>query len=192
MSLHSLPLALLLLFYALLPVQSIPFWEPGVRQSTDSSLAGQLSYLIANVPRYQPQLAHSKHLTTIQPGHPGNITLVPGTDQPGLFYIYRHQLYNYVNETFIYPVATVNASTTSPDEPLQLVAGEPSNAVSGGRWRWAGTRLMYDLGERTNRGLYYSCPDGSVYMNMQEAKPPRDCSVFSLHYSVDTPLMVQG
>ncbi|KAL1659635.1 hypothetical protein GGF50DRAFT_130888 [Schizophyllum commune] len=169
MSLYSLPLALLLVLYTLLPVQAIPFWDPGVRQSTDSSLAGQLSYLIANVPRYQPQLAHSKHLTTIQPGHPGNITL-----------------------TFIYPVATVNTSTTSPDEPLQLVAGEPSDAVSGGRWRWAGTRLMYDLGERTNRGLYYSCPDGSVYMNMQEAKPPRDCSLFSLHYSVDTPLMVQG
>ena len=107
-------------------------------------------------------------LTHISAGHPGNITLVPGTDQPGLFYIYRHQLYNYVNETFIYPVATVNASTSSPDEPLQLVAGEPSDAVSGGRWRWAGTRLMYDLGERTNRGQYYSCPDGSVYMNMQE------------------------
>ena len=107
-------------------------------------------------------------LTHIAAGHPGNITLVPGTDQPGLFYIYRHQLYNYVNETFIYPVATVNASTTSPDEPLQLVAGEPSDAVTGGRWRWAGTRLMYDLGERTNRGLFYSCPDGSVYMNMQE------------------------
>ena len=62
------------------------------------------------------------------------------------------------------------SGTLSPPRglQLQLVAGEPSDAVSGGRWRWAGTRLMYDLGERTNRGQYYSCPDGSVYMNMQE------------------------
>ncbi|KAL1747470.1 hypothetical protein HDZ31DRAFT_31968 [Schizophyllum fasciatum] len=184
--------ALLVLLHVVSLVQAVPFWEPGVRQTSDTSITGQLSYLIANVPRYQPQAAHSKHLTTFQPGHPGNITLVPGTEQPGLFHLYRHQLYNYVNDTFIYPVAAVNVSATSPDEPLQLVAGEHGGAVLGGRWRWAGTRLMYDLGVRTNRGLYYACPDGGVYLNMQEAKPPQDCSVFSLHYSVDTPLLVQS
>lgn len=225
--------SLVLVICISLPVLAMPFWESGVRQTSDSSLAGQLSYLIANVPQYQPRAAHSKHLAPAVSGLPGNITLVSGSAQPGLFYLYRHQLYNYVNETCIYPVSAVNVSTasvsgntgaasntgvnnkagattattaTSPrasastfaaddrsqlaandrlhhvyttasntDEPLQLVIGEHQDAVHGGRWRWADTRLMYDLGTRTNRGLFYTCPDlgaqgnpAGVFMNMQE------------------------
>ena len=43
--------------------------------------------------------------------------------------------------------------------PLQLVVGDRTGGVSGGRWRWQGTRLFYENGEQTNQGLFYSCAD---------------------------------
>ena len=41
----------------------------------------------------------------------------------------------------------------------QLVVGDRTGGVSGGRWRWQGTRLFYENGEQTNQGLFYSCAD---------------------------------
>ena len=57
-------------------------------------------------------------------------------------------------------------------EPLQLVAADSdARALTGGTWRWAGTRLIYDHYGRTNRGTYYACATegggSGVFMNMQ-------------------------
>ncbi|TRM67579.1 hypothetical protein BD626DRAFT_564505 [Schizophyllum amplum] len=162
----------------------MPFWEPAfsASQTAMNSLAGSLSYIRASFPRTQGSRSWPDHLGTAQPGASGNVTLV---EEPPLFYIYRHQLYQYTNDTIIQPIHAVNV-TGVPNEPLQLVAGDDARGLTGGQWRWAGTRLMYDHYGRSNRGTYYACAfengGSGVFMNMQPGKPPKNCSAFQLVY----------
>ncbi|KAI4520648.1 hypothetical protein K525DRAFT_203175 [Schizophyllum commune Loenen D] len=165
----------------------MPFWEPGYgsSQSLMYSLADSLSYARAKFPRSQGEKGWSNYLGTAQPGAPGNLTLVP---EAPLFYIYRQQLYRYTNETSILPIQAANV-TGMPNEPLQLVAADSdARALTGGTWRWAGTRLIYDHYGRTNRGTYYACATegggSGVFMNMQPGNPPKGCAVFQVIHEV--------
>lgn len=53
---------------------------------------------------------------------------------------------------------TGEAPSTHP-APLKLEFDSDAKGISGGTFRWRGTKLHYDLGSRTNGGMYYSCKD---------------------------------
>ncbi|KAL1747452.1 hypothetical protein HDZ31DRAFT_31866 [Schizophyllum fasciatum] len=165
----------------------MPFWEPGYgsSQTTINSLADSLSFARAKFPRTQGARNWADYLGTKEHGVAGNVSLVA---DPPLFYIYRHQLYQYTNDSSILPVQAANV-TGLPNDPLQLVAADSdARALTGGIWRWAGTRLIYDHYGRTNRGTYYACAleggGSGVFMNMQPGKPPKDCAAFQVIHEV--------
>ena len=53
-------------------------------------------------------------------------------------------------------INVMNVTEKSP-VPLKLVANKTAKGVSGGTWRWQGTRLFYDYGTKSNLGLFYHC-----------------------------------
>lgn len=90
---------------------------------------------------------------------------------PPLFYIYQQQLWQLTNQTSILRVNVLNTTDVEGHfAPLKLELGEKKEGVSGGIWRWRGTMLHYDLGQKSNKGLYYSCESKSgmrgVYMSI--------------------------
>lgn len=93
-------------------------------------------------------------------GVPGNLTISPNSRAPGLFYINRGQLWQYINATSIFHVNVVNTTTVVPgmqDIPVQLVLDSKRTGIKSGSFRWKGTMLYYDYGQQTNQGVYYSC-----------------------------------
>lgn len=98
--------------------------------------------------------------------HLGNLTAVPTSSGlvPPLFFINRDKLWLFRNESAIFPVNLVNATSHFDAQrhagqmPLQLVADTRHSGIDGGTWKWRGTRLQYHHGERNNAGIYYSCP----------------------------------
>jgi hypothetical protein len=85
------------------------------------------------------------------------------------FILSNGQLYNYVNETAVFPVNIINAShiIQSTKEypvflPVQLALGGRREGIGAGTWRWRGTMLYYDHGNtgQSNGGVFYKCaPD---------------------------------
>lgn len=124
-------------------------------------------------------------------GQPGNLTLDFIRRAPPLFFINRNQLWQYNNETAIYPVNVMNR-TDIPHSPLQLVTGKKRQGVTSGMWRWRGAMLYYDQGrkdqgqkdqgQRGLTGLYYNCPldNGSagVFMYLQPYVAFNMCGIF--------------
>lgn len=76
---------------------------------------------------------------------------------PPLFFINQSQLWQFYNDSAIYPVNVMN-TTGVAQAPLQLVLGARRAGMTGGSWRWWGTMLRYDLGKGSNNGLFYTCP----------------------------------
>ena len=96
-------------------------------------------------------------------GEPGNLTFLPTAQlpsrSPSLFAVSRNQLFQYRNESTVYPVAVENTTLVDGVPPLQLVLGKYNNGlVSGGNWHWKGTMLRYELGSNGNQGIFYTCP----------------------------------
>lgn len=97
---------------------------------------------------------------------------------PSVFYVRKNQLYQYVNDTTIYPVNVHNV-TIPRVPPLQLRLGKNLDGLKGGTWRFAGSMLYYDFPGRDeellkenqpeylkhyrSQGLFYICdfPDGT-------------------------------
>jgi len=149
-------LILYLLFWPL--VIAIPTWEDS-RQTTISSLVGPSASYIEAVNAFRSSGEYrTKHLSLSHPGQPSNLTILPKSQLPSLFYIYHNQLWQFNNETSIYPVDILQNSTDLPSFPLQLVASKKQTGLKNGIWRWRGTMLYYDHGGAGNSGLYYSCP----------------------------------
>lgn len=117
-------------------------------------------------------------------GGPGNTT-IGQSSRPPLFYINKGQLYQSINASFIYPVNVKNV-TGRDDFPLQISVGEDYDGMSGGTWRWQGTRLFYDYGSSTNMGIYYSCRTDYGFYSVgfylkPPSKMPAKCTAVSLH-----------
>ena len=99
-------------------------------------------------------------------GSPGSAVIKEDLPPP-LFFISHDQLWQYHNDSYIFPVNVLN-STLTAQAPLQLNVGNRREGLSGGSWWWRGTMLYYNHGDKTNRGLFYACQDKAghrgVYM----------------------------
>ncbi|KAF5369895.1 hypothetical protein D9758_001056 [Tetrapyrgos nigripes] len=186
------PLVLLFLC-SLSLVASIPTWMYAPGQSQIGSLVPGAAYIEALGVGYQPERASAmqRHLASEEQGHLGNVTVIFSRRKRSadLFYINRQQLWQFANETAIFPVNLVNTTTVIPDTgevPLRLVTGnKDKNLISSGTWRWRGTMLLYDLGPLTNGGVYYDCPQptgGSTVITFLKPVPtPDGCNLVTLH-----------
>ncbi|KAH7929441.1 hypothetical protein BV22DRAFT_1080897 [Leucogyrophana mollusca] len=166
-------------------VLGIPTWENlNTRQALGTLVPGA-SFLEALGPVRRAQHADDpKYLSVNAPrGSPGRAVVKQDTSPP-MFYINHDQLWQYQNETYIFPVNVVN-STLTADAPLQVTVGEKQGGLSGGRWRWRGTMLYYDLGKKTNQGLFYTCQDKSgahgVFMFLDPSPTPKGCEIITIH-----------
>ncbi|KAF8076379.1 hypothetical protein FPV67DRAFT_414750 [Lyophyllum atratum] len=164
-------------------VTAIPAWEGARGQTSISSLVSGTSYIEAVGSSRDCESYRTTHLSLLHPGQPGNLTVAPNTRVPSLFYIHRNQLWQFHNETSIYPVNVLNSTMTG--FPLQLIVGKKSAGIRSGSWRWHGTMLYYDQGSAGNGGLYYSCTmeDGSngVFMFLQPSPTPPACERMTMH-----------
>ncbi|KAF9009072.1 hypothetical protein BDQ17DRAFT_1349476 [Cyathus striatus] len=163
---------------------AIPTWEGiNVRGSIGSLVPGT-SYIEALGPARGNEKSQLRHLSLPVPGNPGNLTVMPNYRAPGLFYVGQNQLWNFVNETAIFPVNAINVTSTS-EFPLQLIVGTKQAGISTGSWRWRGTMLYYDQGSRGNQGLFYTCTTDSglpgVFMFLQPSPTPPGCDTLTLH-----------
>jgi len=109
---------------------------------------------------------------------------------PPLFFINNQQLWQVTNATSMLHVNVLNVTNSDAHPaPLKLELGENTDGISGGVWRWRGTKLHFDLGTQTNKGLYFSCPmkDGSqaVYTSLHDMPAPEGCSFKTLHSFVN-------
>ena len=153
-------------------VPGMSFLE-GLGPATTQDLPGHVPYYVSIAATRGNSISTVDHSLqrdglTSHTGNPGNATMRRNRSPP-LFYIHQNQLWHYHNESAIMPVNVHNISDTAPPSvaaaagsqqlPLQLVVGDRTGGVSGGRWRWQGTRLFYENGEQTNQGLFYSCAD---------------------------------
>ena len=92
---------------------------------------------------------------------------------PDTFFVRKGQLYQYVNDTTIYPVNVYNV-TMPRVPPLQLRTERKPDGLRGGTWRFAGSMLYYDFPGRDDdyvlkennaeylkyfrsQGLFYYC-----------------------------------
>ena len=104
-------------------------------------------------------------------GIPGQAVIFENPSPP-LFYINKNQLWQLTNQTSILRVNVHNVTgeATHP-VPYKLALGSKPEGVTGGTWRWRGTMLYFDLGSKTNHGLYFSCQlrDGTrgVYIALE-------------------------
>ncbi|THH11902.1 hypothetical protein EW145_g322 [Phellinidium pouzarii] len=96
--------------------------------------------------------------------------------EPPLFFVKNQQLWQPTNMTYVLRLNVLNV--TGVDEvgythpaPLKLELGERAEGVDG-LFRWRGTKLHFDLGKRTNNGLYFSCQSKNgtkgVYTSLDE------------------------
>ncbi|TFK43537.1 hypothetical protein BDQ12DRAFT_731546 [Crucibulum laeve] len=172
-----------LLCLSIASVAAIPTWEGLNGRGSMGSLVPGASYIEALGPVRDNEV-QTKHLTVHVPGSLGNLTVAPNSREPPLFYIYQNQLWQFTNETTIYPVNVVNVTGTS-DFPLQLVLGTKREGVSTGSWRWRGAMLYYDQGTKGNQGLFYSCITESelpgVFMFLKPSPTPPGCEPLTLH-----------
>ena len=99
-------------------------------------------------------------------------------NSPPLFFINQQQLWQLTNQTAILRVNVLNVTDDAAHPgPLKLELAEDAGGVTGGVWRWRGTKLYYDLGPRTNGGLFFACRTRSgtrgVYTALEPCVPLR-------------------
>ncbi|KAA1466497.1 hypothetical protein DENSPDRAFT_846918 [Dentipellis sp. KUC8613] len=146
-------------------VLAVPTWQNFASRDSISSLVPGAGYLEALGLQYGTPY----YLSVDSPrGTPGNATIEP-TPNPPLFFVDHGQLYQYTNESYILHVNVINTTLSETDPmPYRLVLGNKHEGVKNTHWRWRGTVLHFDHGEKTNLGLYYKCWDGlgkpAVYM----------------------------
>ncbi|KIJ70570.1 hypothetical protein HYDPIDRAFT_172360 [Hydnomerulius pinastri MD-312] len=181
---------LLRLFTLLLSVLnvavSIPTWENLNNRDAIGSLVPGAGFLEALGPvrRVNPDSHRPNYLSVNAPrGSPGQ-AIIKQDSSPPMFFINHDTLWQYHNETYIYPVNVVN-STLTADAPLQLIVSEKQGGLTGGHWRWRGTMLYFDLGKKTNQGLYYTCQDKTgkfgVFMFLDPSPTPKGCEIITIH-----------
>ncbi|KAJ7700085.1 hypothetical protein B0H17DRAFT_925979, partial [Mycena rosella] len=104
---------------------------------------------------------------------------------PPLFSVTQNQLWQYRNESTIYPVTIVNTTLVDSVPPFQMVLGKQrAGAVTGGAWEWRGTMLRYTLGSSGNAGIFYTCPAADVkgiFMFLEPSPTPEGCHIVTLH-----------
>jgi len=178
-----------LLFYSA-TVLALPTWD-GLNPRSDftSSLVPSVTYIRVLGP---PAVIKSQsHLCSNVPGEPGNLTALPTAQigRPPLFAVNQNQLWQYLNESTIYPVSVINTTLVDGVPPLQIVLGKQrTGAVAGGTWEWKGTMLRYTLGSSGNSGLFYACSTESatgIFMFLKPAPPPEGCHIVTLHSFAD-------
>ncbi|KAJ7228641.1 hypothetical protein GGX14DRAFT_509269 [Mycena pura] len=168
---------------------ALPTWE-GLNSRGDfmSSIVPARTYIQVMGP---PAIVKDiNHLSSITPGEPGNLTFLPTAQlpsrSPSLFAVSRNQLFQYRNESTVYPVAVKNTTLVDGVPPLQLVLGKYNNGlVSGGNWHWKGTMLRYELGSNGNQGIFYTCPteggSSGIFMSLSPGPTPEGCHIITLH-----------
>ena len=103
---------------------------------------------------------------------PGS-ALIYENPNPPLFYVYKDQLWQLTNETYILRVNLMNVTDdANHPAPLRLELDTEAKGIKGGEWRWKGTALYYDLGNESNNGLFFSCRRGSGYLGVYTSLQP--------------------
>ncbi|KAJ7095378.1 hypothetical protein B0H15DRAFT_829310 [Mycena belliarum] len=140
-------------------VLALPTWE-GLNSRSDfmATLVPSTTYIEVLGP--PAVITTQSHLSSDVPGEPGNLTALPTAQLrgPPLFSVKQNQLWQYRNETTVYPVTILNTTLVDGVPPLQMVLGKQrSGTVTGGAWEWRGTMLRYTLGASGNGGIFYTC-----------------------------------
>ncbi|KAJ7068268.1 hypothetical protein C8F01DRAFT_1364647 [Mycena amicta] len=173
------------LLLSLATVAALPTWD-GLNNRPD--FMSILVPTITNIQVIGTMVNSPSHLCSHIPGEPGNLTFLPSAVQsPSLFSISQNQLWQYKNESTVYPVAVLN-TTLNDAAFLQLVLGKQSrtsSVVSGGTWKWRGSMLQYWLGSSTNGGVFYSCPTGGqtvgLFTSVTPGPTPEGCQLVTMH-----------
>nr|GAT59417.1 predicted protein [Mycena chlorophos] len=166
---------------------------------TFDGLSTQHNFISNVVPRSTPITAmgdamrgKGHHLCSHNFDEPGNLTIIQTLHKaPPIFSLSPadQQLWQFQNESTVYPVTVLNTTGPSDDRPfLQLLVGKQprsANVISGGAWRWSGSSLRYWLGPKTNSGIYYSCPTGGsrlgLFTSLVPGPNPPGCNLVTLH-----------
>ncbi|KAF9055257.1 hypothetical protein BDZ89DRAFT_1031852 [Hymenopellis radicata] len=200
---------LLIVVCIYLPVHGMPAWAGAPGRTSIGSLVPGATHIEAIIPSRTSGKGTTTHLTipsigvhhlpdskpglTFDLDHLGNLTLIPTAEtnaSPPLFFINQDHLWLFRNESAIFPVSVVNATTQfegSPQNqaPMQLIIDRKHIGVSGGSWKWRGTRLHYHHGNHNNAGVFYTCPTANgrtgVYLVLEVAGRMQGCNVVSLH-----------
>ncbi|ETW84057.1 hypothetical protein HETIRDRAFT_415774 [Heterobasidion irregulare TC 32-1] len=174
-------LVLLVLTFAA-AVVAIPTWEGfNSRASIGSLVPGAAAIEAMGLP-----YGHPYYLSTSAPrGHSGNAT-VTHTPDPPMFFVNRNQLFLYTNDSSILTVNVLNTTASDEDPmPYKITLDNKRAGLSDTVWRWQGTLLQFDHGQRNNQGLYYSCLNKrgiwNLYLFLQPAPTPDDCKIVTLH-----------
>ncbi|KAF8914592.1 hypothetical protein CPB85DRAFT_519397 [Mucidula mucida] len=157
---------LLIIVCMYLPVHGMPAWGGAPGRTSIGSLVPGATHIEAIIPSRTSGKGTTTHLTIPSIDHLGNLTLIPTAKtnySPPLFFINQDHLWLFRNESAIFPVSVVNATTQFEDSqqnqaPMQLIIDRKHVGVSGGSWKWRGTRLHYHHGNHNNAGVFYSCP----------------------------------
>ncbi|TEB30263.1 hypothetical protein FA13DRAFT_1734102 [Coprinellus micaceus] len=176
-------------------------WDVGSRSSISSTSGGIITHIEAMGPRHMNEIGHTRHLMGLPRGVPGNVTMKVNARVPDTFFVRKGQLYQYVNDTTIYPVNVHNV-TMPRVPPLQLRAERKPDGLRGGTWRFAGSMLYYDFPGRDDdyvlkennaeylkyfrsQGLFYYCDfyetTSGVFMFYYLQDAGVDCHPFTLH-----------
>jgi len=118
-------------------------------------------------------------------GLPG-AAIIYENPSPPLFFITNQELWQVTNHTSMLRVNVMNVTVSDVHPaPLMLDLSEEADGVEGGVWRWRGTKLHYDLGTRSNDGLFFWCGADSiapgVYMSLDPMPVPNGCKFTTLH-----------
>ncbi|KIY71432.1 hypothetical protein CYLTODRAFT_418825 [Cylindrobasidium torrendii FP15055 ss-10] len=173
---------------------AIPAWAGAPGRTSITSLIPGATYIEVTAPGSRTRGSEppkTSHLALRDPDSVGNLTHVPVSkhnSEPPLFFINRDKLWLYRNESYIFPVNVVNATEQLPDKrdqtPMQLVADTKTSGISGGQWKWRGTRLQYHQGSFSNYGVFYSCPldagGSGIFLTLKVMAKPEGCQVINL------------
>ncbi|TDL29888.1 hypothetical protein BD410DRAFT_798357 [Rickenella mellea] len=161
------------LLSGLVLVMAVPSWDGGLvtqpRMSIDSIVPGS-DYLEArSTYRINPYVPRFLGSSSPQ-GIPGNVTILEG-QYPLIWYTNSGKLFQLNNSTSVMYVNVMNVTGTAPIG-LKLELGNKAKGVRGGTWSYRGTMLWYELGKKTNYGLFYSCFDKDGYMGVYITMDP--------------------
>ncbi|KAJ7283657.1 hypothetical protein C8J57DRAFT_1498684 [Mycena rebaudengoi] len=149
-------------------VGAFPTWQGLNYAASINSLVSGASYIEAIGPF--GAFKSLSHLSSHIPGEPGNLTVLSYAELregPPLFSLSQNQFWQYKNETTIYPVNVINTTMIAGVPPLQIViGGKRAGMVTGGKWRWQGTMLHYDIGSRRASQVFYKCETG-IFMFLE-------------------------
>ncbi|KAL5507870.1 hypothetical protein ACEPAH_5488 [Sanghuangporus vaninii] len=116
-------------------------------------------------------------------------------NSPPLFYIHNGQLWQPTNLTSILRVNVLNVTSIEQKgiihpAPLKIEISEEPKGLDG-TWRWSGTKLYFEVGNRSNKGLYFSCVTNggarALYTALEDMPVPYDCKFTTLHSFSDRP-----